>query len=194
MSKKKHAGMRVVFYLRRAEIIVIARRKGVADTEDLDRFLIAWFWHRLPSANRDPIGALIGVAKRMGRDDFTEAEAKVIIRASTCGRPLYKADDLGEYLRLFDAERTKWGIKTIGACDVSRRERILRRKRQRREREAERRHRHGARPRSRSLSRTKPWQTKGISRRTWERQQRGGQRNDGKARDGDLPPPRSSNQ
>jgi hypothetical protein len=164
--------MKFVFSLRRAEIIVIAIRKGVADTEDLDRFLIAWFWHRPMSAYRDPITALIDVAKRMGRDDFTEAEAEEIIKASKRGRPLYKTDDLGEYLRLFDAERTEWGIKTIGACDVSRRQRARRRKRQRREREAERRRRHGARPRSQSLSRTQPWQSKGISRKTWERQRR----------------------
>jgi len=37
-----------LYYFRRAEIITIARRKGVADTDDLDRFLIAWFWHQRP--------------------------------------------------------------------------------------------------------------------------------------------------
>jgi hypothetical protein len=68
--------MRAVFYLRRAEIITIARRKGVADAVDLDRFLKAWFWHRPTSADQDPIGALIHVAWRMGRNNLTAREAK----------------------------------------------------------------------------------------------------------------------
>jgi hypothetical protein len=47
-----------IYYFRRAEIITIARRKEVPDTDDLDRFLKAWFWHRPTSADKDPIGSL----------------------------------------------------------------------------------------------------------------------------------------
>jgi hypothetical protein len=162
--------MSVVNSLRRAEIITIAMHKRVGDTDDLDRFLKAWFWHRPLSFDQDPVGALIEVAARMGRRDLTEAEAEEIIKASTNGgRPLRKADDLGEYLRLSDAERSEWGVRTIGAHDLSKRQRTLRRKRQNREREAARRLRRGATPRSRSLSRVQPWKAEGISRRTWER-------------------------
>jgi len=164
-----HHRIKNLFYVRRAEIIVIARRKGVADTDDLDRFLISWFWHRPPSADQDPIGALIGIALRMGRNDFTASEAKETIGASKRGRPLHKADDLGEYLRLTDAERTAWGIKTIGGHDVSKQQRQRRRRQQARERQARRRRRLGAHPHSQSLSRTKPWEAVGISRRTWYR-------------------------
>jgi hypothetical protein len=162
----------MVHFLRRAEIIVIAQRKGVADTDDLDRFLISWFWHRPASADQDPIGTLVYVALRMGRNGFTTAEANEIIEASQRGRPLYNADALGEYLRLTDRERTAWGIRTIGAHDVSRRQRTLRRKQRARERQARHRQRRGAQPHSQSYSRTRPWATKGISRRTWERRRK----------------------
>jgi hypothetical protein len=160
----------IVNSLRRAEIITIALHKRVADAEDLDRFLKSWFWHRPLSADQDPIGAVIEVASRMGRHDLTEKEAKIIIKASTNGaRPLRKADDLGQYLRLSDAERTEWGVRTIGAHDLSKRQRTLRRKQRNREQHAERRRQRGATPRAQSLSRRQPWKTEGISRRTWER-------------------------
>jgi hypothetical protein len=162
-----------IFHLRRAEIITIAQRKGIADTVDLDRFLIAWFWHRPLSADEDPIGSLIYTAYRMGRDHFTPTEARGIIEASKSGRPLSKADDLGQYLRLTDAERTAWRIRTIGGHDVSKRQRIVRRKRKDRAYHARRRREAGATPRSSSLANTQPWLAERISRRTWFRHKRG---------------------
>jgi hypothetical protein len=164
--------MKIVPYLRRWEIINIARRKGVADTDDLDRFLLAWFWHRPLSADKDPVGALIEVAGRMGRGDLTPAEAKEIITASKRGKPLRRPDDIGEYLRLTDTERTAWGVRTIGGHDVPKRQRLLRRKRLARERQQRFRQERGARPHSQSVSRTKPWEAEGISRRTWYRKQK----------------------
>ena len=157
------------YYLRRIEIIVIARRKGVADTEDIARFLIVWFWHRPPSADEDPIGSLIHIAWQMGRDNYTATEAREIIAASKRGKPLYHPDAIGEYLRLTDAERTAWGIRTIGGYDFSKRQRTVRRKQQARDRQARHRQKQGARPHSQSLSRTEPWKLEGKSRRTWER-------------------------
>ena len=187
----------VVFYLRRIEIITIAHRKDVADTCDLDRFLICWFWHRPTSADRDPIGALIHVAWRMGKKkgNLTSAEAAKIMKASKRGKPLYKADALGEYLRLTDIERAAWGIRTIGAHDVSKRQRMLRRKQKARERYRRLRRAKGARPQSHSLSRAKPWLAEGISRRTWYRLQKrfrpNNEHNDGKTTDSIQPAPRS---
>jgi hypothetical protein len=161
----------ILYYLRRKEIITIASRKGVADTEDLDRFLICWFWHRPTSAAKDPIGALVYIAWRMGRNNFTAAEAQEIIRGSKRGKPLYRADDLGQYLRLTDAERTAWGIRTIGGHDVPKHQRNRRRKQKARERYARRRLRLGMRPHTQSLSRTRPWEKEGVSRSTWYRLQ-----------------------
>jgi hypothetical protein len=159
-------------YLRRNEIVALARRHGVADTCDLDRFLIAWFWHRPPSADEDQTGAVIEIARRMGKPDLTEAEAEEVIDGSQQRRPIFNADKLGQYLRLSDATRARTGIRTIGAHDVSKRQRTLRRKQRARERQDRLRRRRGARPRSQSLSRTKPWEAQGISRRTWERRRR----------------------
>jgi len=159
-------------YLRRNEIVCLARRLGVADTVDIDRFLIAWYWHRPPSANKDPIGAVIDIALRMGKPDLTEAEAEKIIADSQQGRPAFNADKLGQFLRLSDATRSQIGIRTIGARDISKRQRTLRQKQMRRERQARLRLRRGVRPHSQSLSRMKPWETEGISRRTWYRKQK----------------------
>jgi hypothetical protein len=159
----------VNFHLRRSEIIVAAQRKGVAATDYLDRFLIAWFWHRPTSADKDPIGSLIYTAGRMGRRNFTRSEAKEIIEGSKRGRPLYKADDLGLYLRLTDAERTAWGIRTIGGHDVSRSQRITRRKRRERERKARGRREAGAKSQSLSQNKARPWIVDGIGRRQWFR-------------------------
>jgi hypothetical protein len=158
-----------LFYFRRAEIITIAQQKVVADTDDLDRFLIAWFWHRPTSADKDPIGSLVYTAARMGRGNLTPDEAREMIVASKRGRPLHKADDLGLYLRLSDAERTAWGVRTIGGHDVSKRQRTARRKRLHRERAARRRREAGATPRSQSQNKAQPWVLDGIGRRQWFR-------------------------
>lgn len=164
--------MKLIPFYRRVETIAIARRKGVADTVDIDRFLIVWFWHRPTSADQDPIGSLIHAASRMGRDNLAPAEAREIIQASKRGKPLHKADDVGTYLCLTDAERTAWGIKTIGGLDVPKRQRTLRRKRQHRDYMARKRREAGAKPQSQSLSRARPWRDEGVSRATWYRQRK----------------------
>jgi len=72
-------------------------------------------------------------------------------------------------LHLTDAERTRLGIRTIGAIDYTKAARTKRRKRMRREQEAARRHAAGAKPRSQSLMATRPWdhETPPISRSKW---------------------------
>jgi hypothetical protein len=164
--------MNIITRMRRIEIIRFARHIGVADTDDIDRFLKAWIWHHPPVFKTEPISAVIEAAYRMGRPQLSETEAEEIIQASRCGKALHKPDALGEYLRLSDEMRTALAIRTIGAHDVSRRQRTLRRRQLRRERERQRRIERGARPRELSLSRTKPWVTLGISRATWYRQQK----------------------
>jgi hypothetical protein len=159
-------------HFRRAEIITIAQRKGVADTADLDRFLIAWFWHRPLSAHRDPATSLVNIAWRMGRDDLTVSEAAELVAASGRGKPLYKADDLGAYLRLTDAKRTAWRIRTIGGYDFSKRQRTHRRRQQDRERKARQRRAAGIRPIGQSFSNLKPWESLNMSRARWYRLQK----------------------
>jgi len=164
--------MNIIRRIRRIEIIRFARHVGVADTDDLDRFLKAWIWHHPPAFNKEPIDAVIEAASRMGRPRLSEAEAQEIIEASRRGRALHKADDLGEYLRLSDEMRTALGIRTIGTYDVSGRQRTIHRKQERRERERQRRIKIGMRPQALSLSRTKPWEKEGVCRRTWERRRK----------------------
>jgi hypothetical protein len=160
-------------FLRRAEIVRLARHLGVADTDDFDRFLLAWFWHRPLTADRDPVGALIDVAARMGKPDLSTACAKEIIDAARHGQLLgWKANELGQYLRLSDEVRTLLGIRTIGAFDVSTRQRKARRKRKDRERHERLRRERGAKPQSKSQARTRPWEAGGISESTWRRQRR----------------------
>jgi hypothetical protein len=91
-------------------------------------------------------------------------------------RPM-RADALGKALNLTAEARASLGLYSIGACDQSRRERTVlqRAKKRERDRERQRRKRLMAGQQSRAnylalaLSRTRPWEQEGISRRTWER-------------------------
>lgn len=87
------------------------------------------------------------------------------------------AEAVAERFNLLYAERSAWGITTIGAIDADKRERtrlgkMRKRERQRRSKAALRRVQ-GVVPRSeylaRSLSREQPWLKAGVSRATWYR-------------------------
>ncbi|MEX2167422.1 MAG: hypothetical protein WD852_10465 [Methyloceanibacter sp.] len=96
--------------------------------------------------------------------------------AARCELPT--ARQLGRRLRLSDAERTALKITTIRPFDVSAAELVARRLRQKIERRRQRRRKQGVRSRAEyeanSLSRLKPWEAEGISRRTWERRRNNG--------------------
>jgi hypothetical protein len=82
--------------------------------------------------------------------------------------------DLGERMRLTNAERERLRLWTIAACDVTAEERVECRKQKERDRKRRRRAANGSRPRAEyeanSISRTKPWIAEGYNcRRTWER-------------------------
>lgn len=152
---------------RRREIEAHAKYVGAAETEDFTRWLIAWLWH-LPKSS-DLVGALVNAASRMGRRGMPEAEAEAIIEEASTTRRHTTADRLARWLGLTYEVRERFGITTIGAVDVSKRERARRRKERKRLAQERRRREQGAKPRANSLSRTRPWQVEGISRRTWER-------------------------
>lgn len=88
-----------------------------------------------------------------------------------------KADALGQELRLTAELRGKLGLNSIGSCDQTRRERTMLQKAKRRERDRERQRRKrlmaGKQSRAdylaSALSRTRPWEQEGTSRRTWFR-------------------------
>jgi hypothetical protein len=104
----------------------------------------------------------------------TELAARVIANPAK-----FKADTLGERLRLTREERDYLGITTIGAVGQSVQERKELRQYRRRLKARLHRQRRGAKTRSEyeegALTRTKPWNALGISRRTWYRRGRPGE-------------------
>jgi hypothetical protein len=88
----------------------------------------------------------------------------------------WKADTLGWVLRLTAGDRARLGVTTIGAFDLGRAARTQRLKGRKRSRAEAERRAAGAKTRAEyladSLSRKKPWEAEGISRRTWERRRK----------------------
>ena len=80
---------------RRREIELHARYVGAAQTDDFDRWLIAWHWHN-PGAI-GPIWSLMEAAKRMGRK-ISEAEASAITEEASITRKHLSADSLAQFL------------------------------------------------------------------------------------------------
>jgi hypothetical protein len=91
----------------------------------------------------------------------------------------WQADTQAGRLGLTDAERSALRITTIGAVDVSKAERVQRRKRRARERAAASRQRR-RRPKAEIVSRTRPWEALGISRSTWYRRKKRGHQDETK--------------
>lgn len=106
---------------------------------------------------------------------LTIAAQTALITKAIAGPQHWTADQLAWRLRLTNQEREMLGITTIGAVDLSKRERTKRRKQRAKERMAKLRQAKGATPRSNrppSISKLKPWKVEGISRASWYRRQR----------------------
>jgi hypothetical protein len=107
---------------------------------------------------------------------MTPIEIRSLTAEAIAKRHKWKADRLAGRLNLYEAERSRLGITTIGAVDADRAKRLARRRQRARERDQQRRRDQGAKTRAeyeaQSLSRTKPWEALGISRRTYERRRR----------------------
>jgi hypothetical protein len=94
--------------------------------------------------------------------------------AKVISKPLrWRAGKLATRLNLTEAERKRLRITTIGAVDLTRQQRKDRRRARDRALKHARRLAAGAKPRAEyeagSLSRTKPWERLGMSRRSWYR-------------------------
>jgi hypothetical protein len=99
----------------------------------------------------------------------TEAN-QLITRVIT--KPLrWRADKLGIRINLTETERQRLAITTIGSVEVTKAERLQRRRERDRLRRRRQLRAQGAKPRAEyeanSASRTKPWEALGISRRSW---------------------------
>lgn len=87
----------------------------------------------------------------------------------------WKADQLAWVLGLNEFDRRALGITTIGAVDMSKRERMARRRQRARARRMAKHRANGVKPRAQYLASVKsatPWVAAGISRATWYRRQR----------------------
>jgi hypothetical protein len=104
----------------------------------------------------------------MGAAETEKLTAKVIAK-----RYRWTPDKLAFRLRLTEAERHRLRITTIGAIDLTKDERLARRRHRARHRDELRRRRKGSKPRAdyeaNSISRNKPWERLGMSRAKWYR-------------------------
>ena len=108
---------------------------------------------------------------------FTDEEIAEAIEQAEQRNHLAPADKLAAILGLEYADRQRLAIRTIGAIDMSKRKRTIERKERKREkdriRKAIKRRNRGVISRqeylAESLSRVRPWEREGITRRTWER-------------------------
>jgi hypothetical protein len=104
-----------------------------------------------------------------------DLDAKLAV-AIACEPPRLSAEEAARLLRVTFDRRQRLKLWTLGACDLSPKERKARvsadKKRKDRESAAERRRKRGAKSHAQSLSRAKPWTAEGISRRTWERRRK----------------------
>jgi hypothetical protein len=140
------------------ERVAAAIRRGDFDSA-ADPWLARWAAHHLPEATPEQIAAAIEVPWQD-----------------------YSAEELAEMLHVTYADRERLGLWSFGACDMTRQQRIDKRKADKRKKDRERaerkRREKGAKPsaqyRAESLSQTQPWVPLGISRRTWERRRKSG--------------------
>ena len=90
------------------------------------------------------------------------------------------ASVLGEKLRLLNHEREALGIRTIKPVDLTDEQLAEQRKAKKRASDERRRRKAGKKPRetylANALTRLKPWEAEGVSRRTWFRNRGTGQR------------------
>jgi hypothetical protein len=149
---------------------VVKHRHGrLPETDDRATYLQAAAWQLNPR-HGDLHFALENWCRRVGATLPTEQINQIVEENKP--RKL-SADRLAKKLKVTDAERTALKLTTIGACDVTKAERLRRRKDRHRQAQQARRRARGVIPRDQylahSASRTKPWEALGISRRTWER-------------------------
>jgi hypothetical protein len=154
------------------------------ETEDRDRWLIAWLWHY---RTKDPIWALIEAAKTMWRPNrpispeedariptITEAEASAITEEASITRKHLSADNLARFLGVTYAQRQALGLTTIGSVNVKKRQRMEIRKIRDKVKRRDKRRAAGVRPRDQYEANSKAAQARaeGVSRMTIYRRRR----------------------
>ena len=156
---------------REIAMLVLYRHRWLPDTDDRSIYL-EMAAHHLKPRDGDLVFALDLWARRVGAK-LSDRELSRVARNVSAKPRLFKADTLGNLLRVTYDERSKLKLTTIGCYDVSKAQRRRLRKQKRRLNDQARRRENGAIPRAQylanSLTRQQPWLVAGISRRTWYR-------------------------
>jgi hypothetical protein len=160
---------------RRCEIALHARYVGAADTEDFDRWLIAWVQHNRQA--KDQIWSVMNAARKMGRE-IAEAEASTITEEASITRKHLAADSLAKFLGVTFEQRQRLGLTTIGSINVGKRARKELRKRQNCIAHEKRRRALGIRPRDEyeASSIAAKAREEGVSRMTIYRRRKAAER------------------
>src|SRR5215475_13665280 len=103
--------------IRRAEIIRHAVDVGAMDTDDRERWLVAYAVHN--PEERDQVWGVIRAARKMG-GEITRAEAIAIVDLANEIEHGWGADGLARYLGLNYDRRQRLGITAIGITDIDR--------------------------------------------------------------------------
>lgn len=160
---------------RRVEIekVIRYRHNGPCDTDDAEAYLLAVLPHLLRiHAAEDARAAVVKWARTWTPTLEARCVAGLADEALAAEpRPL-KADPIGMALKVSNAERTVLRLKTIGACDRTKRQRTADRKRRNAERQREKRACSGATPRAQSKATTQPWRALGIGRSAYYERER----------------------
>ena len=151
--------------------LVMHRHGGLPDTDDRMIYLEAAAAHLNPGSG-DHHFALETWARGVGATLPVEQTNEIVENTKP---KRIKADACARMLKVTDAERTLLKLTTIGACDVTKAQRVRRRKQRNRQAMQARRRTRGVTARAqwlaKALNRTEPWSAEGISRRTWYRRQ-----------------------
>jgi hypothetical protein len=145
------------------------RRGGVPGTRLYAAYMIAVAAHLKPPAHGDLHFALENWFRRYFR--FVSVAATRTALAN--GQPAIPTpQQLGDLLELTAEERNLDAIRTIRPCGLTPEEFEAARRLRKALKEQQRRCANGARPHTESITRTKPWEADGVSRRTWYRKGR----------------------
>jgi hypothetical protein len=168
---------RLIALIRLAELERLAslRYGAVLPNNDVGREYFVTVAHHIAHLGPEVVREISGWA-RVWAPWMSLQEAHEIATRVAAGPRKFKAAVLGSLLKLSEVERRLLGVTTIAPSDLSAEDRRSMQRFWRRSADRLRRRRKGAKSRSEyesaSLSRTKPWDTLGISRRTWYRRGR----------------------
>jgi hypothetical protein len=186
LTRAKHREIAIRYRQGKKPVSMATLRVG-----DINRVFVDKYGHVLPDddAGRDDARIMCHHLAQISGDQRARIKSWLIVWApwmsaqqmadltdTVIAKPLrWRADKLAACLGLKEADRTRLGITTIGAADMTKAEREAARKARKRQAKLKGRRAQGVKSRTEYLAgsaeRMKPWEAEGISRRTWYRRQ-----------------------